>query len=113
MAFVHEHGDAPGLALTVVEREEISRGLMNGDSLRVIAASLGRAASTVSREVRRNGGLGQYPAAAESTPHTHHRDLEVSISSPEDSLVRQRVSTRIGFSAFGRLRRHRLGSRLE
>jgi IS30 family transposase len=52
------------LALTLVEREEISRGLVNGHSLRVIAASLGRAPSTVSREVARNGGLGQYRAAA-------------------------------------------------
>jgi Helix-turn-helix domain len=39
------------LALTLVEREEISRGVINGGSLRVIAASLGRAVSTVSREV--------------------------------------------------------------
>ena len=52
------------LALTVAEREEISRGLINGDSLRVIAAGLGRAPSTVSREVARNGGLGLYRAAA-------------------------------------------------
>jgi IS30 family transposase len=52
------------LALTLMEREEISRGLVNGHSLRVIAASLGRAPSTVGREVARNGGLGQYRAAA-------------------------------------------------
>jgi IS30 family transposase len=52
------------LALTLVEREEISRGLVNGHSLRVIAASLGRAPSTASREVARNGGLGRYRAAA-------------------------------------------------
>jgi IS30 family transposase len=52
------------LALTLVEREEISRGVINGGSLRVIAASLGRAVSTVSREVARNGGIGQYRAAA-------------------------------------------------
>jgi IS30 family transposase len=52
------------LALTLVEREEISRGLINGNSLRVIAARLRRAPSTVSREVARNGGLGQYRAAA-------------------------------------------------
>jgi IS30 family transposase len=52
------------LALTLVEREEISRGVINGHSLRVIAASLRRAPSTVSREVARNGGIGQYRAAA-------------------------------------------------
>ena len=51
------------LALTLVEREQISRGLVNGDSLRLIAPRLGRAASTVSREVTRNGGLVQYRAA--------------------------------------------------
>jgi len=52
------------LALTLVEREEISRGVINGHSLRVIAGSLRRAASTVSREVARNGGIGRYRAAA-------------------------------------------------
>src|ERR1700694_4999719 len=49
------------LALTLVEREEISRGV-NGDSLRVNAESLRRAPSTVRREGARNGGLGQYRA---------------------------------------------------
>jgi IS30 family transposase len=52
------------LALTLVEREQISRGLVSGDSLRLIATRLSRAASTVSREVARNGGLSQYRAAA-------------------------------------------------
>ena len=51
------------LALRLVEREQISRGLVNGDSLRLIATRLSRAASTVSREVTRNGGLVQYRAA--------------------------------------------------
>ena len=41
------------LALTLTEREEISRGLARGCSLRGISASLGRAPSTISREVRR------------------------------------------------------------
>jgi IS30 family transposase len=52
------------LALTLVEREEISRGLVNGRSLRVIACGMGRAPSTVSREIARNGGRGWYRAAA-------------------------------------------------
>ena len=51
------------LALTLVESEQISRGLVNGDSLRLIATRLSRAASTVSREITRNGGLVQYRAA--------------------------------------------------
>jgi IS30 family transposase len=42
-------------ALTLSEREEISRGVVAGHSLRSIAASLGRAPSTVSRELTRNG----------------------------------------------------------
>jgi IS30 family transposase len=52
------------LALTLAEREEISRGLVNGHSLRRIACSLGRAPSTVGREIARNGGSGPYRAAA-------------------------------------------------
>ena len=42
------------------EREEVSRGLARGDSLRCIARSLGRAPSTISREVRRNSGSRGY-----------------------------------------------------
>ena len=49
-------------ALTPAEREEISRGLATGESLRAIAARLGRSASTVCREVNRNGGRGNYRA---------------------------------------------------
>jgi len=48
--------------LTLAEREEISRGLANARSLREIALGLGRAASTVSREVRRHGGREAYRA---------------------------------------------------
>jgi hypothetical protein len=62
------------LALTLVEREQISRGLVSGDSLRLIATRLSRAASTVSREVARNGGLSQYRAAA-SEKHAWVRAL--------------------------------------
>ncbi len=52
------------LALTVSEREEISRGVVAGRSIRSIAASLGRAPSSISREIRRNGGPVGYRAAA-------------------------------------------------
>lgn len=51
------------LALSLVEREEISRWLMVGQSLRSIARRLRRAPSTVSREVVRNGGIEGYRAA--------------------------------------------------
>lgn len=43
------------LALTLAEREEISRGLVADYSLREIAKSLGLSPSTVSREITRNG----------------------------------------------------------
>ena len=49
-------------ALRFEEREEISRGIAVGRSLRQIARSLGRAPSTMSREVRRNGGSQAYRA---------------------------------------------------
>lgn len=52
------------LALTLVEREEISRSLVAGHSIRSIATSLGRAASTISRELARNGGQTSYRASA-------------------------------------------------
>ena len=45
------------LRLSLVEREEISRGLAGGESLRAIARQLGRAPSTVCREVAGHGGL--------------------------------------------------------
>jgi IS30 family transposase len=51
-----------GLALTLVEREEISRAVVAGHSIRSIATSLGHAPSTISREIKRNGGQGCYRA---------------------------------------------------
>ncbi len=51
------------LALTLREREEISRGVVVGQSLRFIAATLGRAPSTVSREINRNGDRRRYRAS--------------------------------------------------
>ena len=53
------------IALTLAEREEISRGIVAEQSIREIARALGRAPSTVSREVCRNGG------------HTRYRDVTV------------------------------------
>lgn len=50
-------------SLSVEEREEISRGLVAGLSLRNIAKQLGRAPSTISREIGRNGGRSKYRAA--------------------------------------------------
>jgi IS30 family transposase len=50
------------LRLSLPEREEISRGLMAGDSCRMIARRLGRAPSTVSRDVAASGACAQYRA---------------------------------------------------
>ena len=50
------------LALTLTERETISRGIVARQSARSIARRLGRAASTVSREIKRNGGSDRYRA---------------------------------------------------
>ena len=50
------------LALSLAEREEISRGIVGGRSIRSIASFLGRAPSTISREIRRNGGRRRYRA---------------------------------------------------
>lgn len=52
-----------GRVLSLAERETISRGLALGQSLRQIARTLNRSASTISREVRRHGGRERYRAA--------------------------------------------------
>ena len=62
-----------GRCLTLAQREEIALGRARGDSIRTIAAFLGRSPSTVSRELRRNAdGLGCYRA---TTAHAlaYHR----------------------------------------
>jgi IS30 family transposase len=59
------------LRLSLTEREEISRGLAAGESMRCIAARLGRAASTVSREVASNSGRSKYRAAGAHRASRH------------------------------------------
>jgi len=63
------------LALSLAEREEISRGIAVGLSIRAIASQLGRAPSTISREIRRNGGRRRYRAnqAEEAAWEQAHR----------------------------------------
>lgn len=50
-------------ALSLAEREDVSRALAIGQSIRAIAAKLGRSPSTISREIRRNGGAERYRAS--------------------------------------------------
>src|SRR6202790_3892306 len=59
------------LTLTRAEREDISRGIASGSSMREIAKDLQRAVSTVSREVARHGGRPQ-----DRANETDHQDLE-------------------------------------
>src|ERR1700730_6003273 len=57
-----------GRALTLAEREDISRGIASGCSMRVIAKGLKRAVSTVSREIARHGGRPLYRASQADQP---------------------------------------------
>ena len=59
-------------ALTLAEREEISRGLAMALSIRQIATMLSRAPSTVSREIHRHGGARTYRAAEANTQAWAH-----------------------------------------
>src|SRR5215467_5705591 len=60
---VRHDGWVPGPGrLMLADREEITLGLHAGESFTVIAARLGKAASTVSREVAANGGRARYRA---------------------------------------------------
>src|SRR5471030_2857709 len=52
------------LALTLVEREEISRGIAAAETARSMARKLGRSPSTIAREISRNGGYDRYRASS-------------------------------------------------
>ena len=67
-------GPVSGRYLSLAEREEIAVGVAAGESLRAIAARLGRPVSTVSREVRRNrSGLGYRAVAAQAQAEARAR----------------------------------------
>lgn len=85
----------PRSALTALEREEISRSLAVGDSCAAMGKRLGRACSSVSREIRRNGGREHYRAAdAESAAVRRRRRPKPSklASSP---VLRREVEQRL------------------
>jgi transposase, IS30 family len=82
--------------LSLLEREEISRGLVRGDSVRGIARQLARAPSTISREIRRHGDSHSY-RAIEADRQAWHR-------ARRPKLRRLVASARLRRVVFGRLR---------
>jgi IS30 family transposase len=84
-----------GRYLSVAEREEIAVGLAAGDSVRVIAARLGRAPSTVSREVARNASARGYRAVvAQGHAERRARRPKTAKLAGNDRL-RERVAARL------------------
>ena len=78
------------LVLSLSEREEISRGVVAGRSMRSIAASMGRAPSTISREIARNGGCQGYRAS-----HADQAAWDQARRPKSCKLVRNRALARI------------------
>ncbi|MET8317483.1 IS30 family transposase [Rhodococcus erythropolis] len=81
--------------LTAGEREEISRGIAADDSARTIADKLGRASSTVSREIARHGGRERYRAVdADAAAYVRARRPQASILSTR-SFLREIVTGKL------------------
>ncbi|RDS78896.1 IS30 family transposase [Dyella monticola] len=76
--------------LTLAGHEEISRGLMAGQSIRAVASCLNRAPSTISREVRRYGGKNSYRAG-----RADQRAWDCARRSKASKLTRHRVLARL------------------
>jgi len=83
--------------LQAAEREDISRGLARGESLRAIAGRLGRAPSTISRELARHGGAEAYRATA--------ADAAAWASSRRPKRCRLATNPRLRRAVEGQLRR--------
>ncbi len=96
------------MRLSLQEREEISRGLAAGEKLRGIANRLGRAASTVSREVASNGGRRKYRAtvAHRGSRHRACRPKPAKLT----PIIGSDKSSRRSRRGCGRLSRSRGGS---
>jgi IS30 family transposase len=94
-------GNAPGVLgsryLSVAEREEISLGLARDEDIRVIARRLRRAASTVSREITRNGGRKRYRAhrAEAAARERARRPKTAKLADPAHGELRAYVQTRL------------------
>jgi IS30 family transposase len=84
------------LRLSCAEREELSRGLRAGESLRAVASRLGRAPSTISREVGANGSRQRYRAwRAEKTARRRARRPKPG-KLATDTRLRREVERRLG-----------------
>ena len=83
------------LALNISEREEISRGLVADQSLREIATTLNRSPSTISREIKRNGGYDEYRAtqAEQAAWDRAHRPKPCKLAG--NAMLRRRVATKL------------------
>jgi hypothetical protein len=97
------------LALTVCEREEISRGVTAGESARRVAARLGRSPSTVTREIARHGGRRRYRAGeadkrAWASARRPQLWLAVSEAADERATTSAHREDRLGAAALGRYR---------
>jgi DNA-binding CsgD family transcriptional regulator len=94
------------LRLSLAEREEISRGVLAGESGRLIAVRLGRSPSTVSREIGRNGGRGGYRAwHAQERAHRRARRPKIAKLAGSRGCGRWSSSCRLGAGHRSRSRR--------
>jgi IS30 family transposase len=82
-------------ALSVVEREEISRGLAASQSIRAISRTLGRPPSTISREVARNGGRDAYRADAAERAAWQRAQRPKRCRLAQHPAVRRAVATKL------------------
>ncbi|WP_052607046.1 helix-turn-helix domain-containing protein [Acidithrix ferrooxidans] len=76
------------------EREDISNGISRGDSMSQIARSLIRSPSTVTREIKGNGGRGSYliwPAPLKA----QNKIKRPKVSKPSDKALRWQVTSRL------------------
>jgi IS30 family transposase len=89
-------------ALNLAEREEISRALVAGVSIRSIASQLNRAPSTVSREIKRNGGQGSYPIrvyiSSERKFYNMKWSVDIGAMHKEATAVVERLASHPAFS---------------
>lgn len=82
-------------ALSLEDREEISRGLAAGTSLRGIAAELGRPASTISREINRNTTRNKYRAVDAEDRATRRRARPQKLKLQKNPVLRNYVAARL------------------